>query len=80
MLKKEELLCTEKGCRVTAYVEEKTSRRGGKIVRETNALSCSGMTKCPRTTFCRFVNPLTTRNPLDLASLQEQLPKAAGAQ
>ena len=56
MLSKDSFFCQEKKKTVEALVEKK----GGNC----NPMTCTEMLACPATTFCRFVNPLTPRNPL----------------
>lgn len=56
MLTKDSFFCQEKKKNVEALVEVK----GGNC----NPMTCTEMLSCAATTFCRFVNPLTTRNPL----------------
>lgn len=56
MLTKDSFFCQEKKKNVEALVEKK----GGIC----NPMTCTEMLSCAATTFCRFVNPLTTRNPL----------------
>jgi len=61
MIKKEKAFCAEKNEAVEAIVR---GGRGG----SREAVSCTCMARCAKTTFCRFVNPLTTRNPLQVGS------------
>ncbi|GHT01087.1 hypothetical protein FACS1894139_18200 [Planctomycetales bacterium] len=56
MLEKEDFFCVEKKGTVSALVDHK--RHGGA------PMTCTEMLSCSATTFCRFVNPLTTRVPL----------------
>jgi hypothetical protein len=65
MIGKRTCHCTEKDIEVEAIVEEKKAPRGGEA--RYAFLRCSGAAACDKSTFCRFVNPLTTRNPLELA-------------
>ncbi len=63
MIEKLPLYCEERREKVEALVQ---ITHPGKKNESKAVLSCTAMLKCPRTTFCRFVNPLTTRNPLQL--------------
>lgn len=56
MLSQKKFYCQEKKKTVEALVDTK-----GK---ESCIMNCNDMLFCDGTTFCRFVNPLTTRNPL----------------
>jgi hypothetical protein len=49
---------------VQAMVEQRKVRRAGQTMTVKTPLSCERVKVCPRTAFCRFVNPLSTRNPL----------------
>lgn len=64
MIAKETLHCQELKQDVEALVEQKTVGKGKAAEVQKHAVSCTRMLTCDRTTFCRFVNPLTTRNPL----------------
>ncbi len=66
MIVKQQVYCSEKGIWVEALLEERTVRAGGDTVTTRTPLSCTRMAECSRTLFCRFVNPLTTRNPLEI--------------
>lgn len=57
MISKENIFCQELKGTVEVLVESKK----GKV---RNPVSCTKAFECSRTTFCRFVNPLTTRIPL----------------
>lgn len=62
MLSQEQLYCTQRETMVEVLVE---SQSQGKNARQKKRpVSCARACECPKTTFCRFVNPLTTRNPL----------------
>lgn len=61
MIAMEDRVCQETGKTVQALVE---TRNPGKPSEVKEPLSCTQMAACAKTTFCRFVNPLTTRNPL----------------
>lgn len=71
MITKRECYCAVRETTVEAVVEE--SRKGkGKDAGVRHAfLRCSQSKECPKSTFCRFVNPLTTRNPLSLDTEKE---------
>ncbi len=56
MIVQEKMYCTEKNIEVDV-LKEITSRKK-------DIAACNNMLYCEATTFCRFVNPLTTRNPL----------------
>ncbi len=66
MISKKTMFCSEKSEMVEALAETVK----GKVA----AVGCSNMVSCEATRFCRFVNPLTTRNPL---SENEPLPAEA---
>ena len=76
MISKKACFCQLTEHRVEAIVEELVKGRGK--ARETIAtiLDCTASTKCSKSSFCRFVNPLTTRNPLEI--LDEAAPLPAG--
>lgn len=57
MIEKKDLFCQLREENVEALVENKRGK-------EPTPVSCTKMIECDRTAFCRFVNPLTTRNPL----------------
>lgn len=59
MIAQERHYCQEKAKAVDVLVEKK----GGKSA----VVGCNHMLFCDGTTFCRFVNPLTNRNPLSAA-------------
>ncbi len=65
MLKKKKIYCGERKALVDALVDEKILKNG---TVEVTVMSCMDTAVCARTTFCRFVNPLTVRNPLDPAA------------
>ena len=56
MIQQKKMYCTEKEIEVDVLVDVKA--------RSTTIAACNNMLYCEATTFCRFVNPLTTRNPL----------------
>lgn len=56
MIEQEKMYCTEKAKEVDILVE--------RTARKKEIAACNNMLYCEATTFCRFVNPLTTRNPL----------------
>ena len=56
MVRTEHMQCTIINKTVDVWVEQV---RKTKVVR-----GCSNCFICPKTTFCRFVNPLTVQNPL----------------
>ena len=56
MIVQEKMFCTEKKQEVEVLVEI--------TARKKDIAACNNMLYCEATTFCRFVNPLTTRNPL----------------
>ncbi len=66
MIIKQQVLCREKNIMVEALLEERNIRVKGKITKTRTPLSCTRMTECSGKLFCRFVNPLTTRNPLEI--------------
>jgi hypothetical protein len=66
MISKRECYCSVLEESVEAIVEESSAGRGkGAAVRRA-FLRCSRSGVCSKSAFCRFVNPLTTRNPLSL--------------
>ncbi|MBN2712199.1 MAG: hypothetical protein JXR97_07145 [Planctomycetes bacterium] len=69
MISKEEIFCHERKIKVEALVE--TKKKGKEQLK--TPISCTKMLECARTTFCRFVNPLTTRNPLVQADEKEEV-------
>ncbi len=56
MIVQEKMFCTEKEKTVDVLLEV--------TARKKDIAACNNMLYCEATTFCRFVNPLTTRNPL----------------
>lgn len=70
MIGKRMCYCMEKDTQVEAIVEEKRSGRGREAEKQVRFLRCSAAGACERSTFCRFVNPLTTRNPLSLETAE----------
>lgn len=66
MMAKRPMFCTEKNMEVEALVQEKKSGRGSAATVSYAPLTCQNAKNCERTTFCRFVNPLTTRIPLTM--------------
>lgn len=64
MMQKRTMYCTLKETNVEAMVMEKRQGRGANATTTDMPLSCQNAKSCERTTFCRFVNPLTTRVPL----------------
>lgn len=56
MIVQEKMFCTEKEKNVDVLLEI--------TARKKDIAACNNMLYCEATTFCRFVNPLTTRNPL----------------
>lgn len=64
MIKKAQLLCNEVGHPVDVLVTVRTTRKDGRLVETPTPLSCQRAEQCSRTVACRFINPLTTRNPL----------------
>lgn len=65
MIQKEQMHCKERGTAVDVLVEVKQAGRAGST---RTCLNCMAMTGCAPTAFCRFVNPLTTRSPLEALS------------
>lgn len=65
MIQKEQMHCKERGTAVDVLVE---IRQTGKAAPTRTCLNCMAMTGCAPTSFCRFVNPLTTRSPLEVLS------------
>ena len=63
MIEKRKLHCSLKNKTVESLVEIRKAK-SGQPGEEVLPLNCVAAMTCPRTTFCRFVNPLTTRNPL----------------
>lgn len=70
MIEKKEMHCQERNMAVEALVEKKKGR-------DATPISCTRMMECDRTTFCRFVNPLTTRTPLADTPEEAALPGSA---
>jgi len=68
MIKKIKAYCSIRQTTVDALVEDSKVRVGKSTAIRRIPLSCGRVAECPKTTFCRFVNPLTTRNPLSLAA------------
>ena len=66
MIIKQQVMCREKDIMVEALLEERTIRVKGKATKTRTPLSCTRMADCSGKLFCRFVNPLTTRNPLEI--------------
>lgn len=62
--------CNEKETEVEAVVDEQKKGRGKNAEIRHSFLRCSNSSNCDKSTFCRFVNPLTTRNPLELATTE----------
>ncbi len=56
MIIQEKMYCSEKNEEVDVLVEI--------TPRKKEIAACNNMLYCEATTFCRFVNPLTVRNPL----------------
>ncbi len=77
MFNKRRCWCTLIGQEVEAIVEETRKGRGAKAERVYTFYTCAHAGRCDRTAFCRFVNPLTTRNPLELMDQQAQKPGVA---
>ena len=67
MILKQTAYCTVRNMTVETLVEE-TKVGGRKATVQRTPLTCARMAECPRTTFCRFVNPLTTRVPLEASA------------
>ncbi len=70
MIGKKKCFCDTKAIEVMAIVEEisKTRKKSdGTII---TYLNCDNAKSCDKETFCKFVNPLTTRIPL--LPLEEQ--------
>lgn len=65
MLAKNSFFCQEKQKNVKALVDKKTAHQA--------PMTCTEMLSCAATTFCRFVNPLTTRNPLRAISPEPEV-------
>lgn len=65
MIQKEQMHCTERRSTVEVLVE---IRNPGKGTGNRTCLNCLAMAGCAPTAFCRFVNPLTTRSPLEALS------------
>ncbi|MBN1257013.1 MAG: hypothetical protein JXA52_04840 [Planctomycetes bacterium] len=65
MISKRECFCAEQQVTVEAIVEEK--KKTGELTYK--FLRCGHSSKCCKSTFCRFVNPLTTRNPLEIGRI-----------
>ncbi|MCX7934377.1 MAG: hypothetical protein N3A66_03860 [Planctomycetota bacterium] len=76
MIKKIKAHCSIRQTAVEALVEDSKARVGKETVLRRIPLSCGRVAECPKTTFCRFVNPLTTRNPLSLEEAEAE--SAAG--
>lgn len=77
MVHKEECFCEIRNGTVVAIVEESPTGRGRSRRITRHPIACTGVGSCPRTTFCRFVNPLTTRNPLRLPEVAAPADAAA---
>ncbi len=79
MISREQCFCEVRKTNVIAYVEESARNRGRKQPSSRNPVACAESSTCPRTAFCRFVNPLTTRNPLTPAdaSASPEMPAEA---
>jgi hypothetical protein len=66
MIAKRQCYCTETTRTVQAVVEEARKGRGKDAEVRYSFLKCLGSADCSKATFCRFVNPLTVRNPLEI--------------
>jgi hypothetical protein len=64
VIEKQPMFCNEREAVVDVLVEKAKPRRGSTQSAACTPIHCNAVAECPRTTFCRFVNPLTTRNPL----------------
>ncbi len=62
MIEKRKMHCTLQNKQVDSLVEIRKARSAK--AGEAMPINCERAFECSRTTFCRFVNPLTTRNPL----------------
>lgn len=76
MISRQQVYCSEQDKHIEALVEEKKAGRGKNAAVKRTVLNCTNVLNCPRTTFCRFVNPLTTRNPL---RLEDPVPETTAA-
>lgn len=58
--------CEVRGCDVEIImVRLKKSKQKESVL---TPLRCQSSSKCPKSAFCRFVNPLTTRIPVNLGA------------
>ena len=60
MILQEKRFCSEQNLEVEAVLEVIKTKTG----EETVPVACANMAACDAKVFCRFVNPLTQRNPL----------------
>jgi hypothetical protein len=70
MIRKEQAFCTERRVVVEALLEE--TRVGKAKTAQKVPLACTRMGECAKTAFCRFVNPLTMRVPLQMIENSEK--------
>ncbi|MHC4870827.1 MAG: hypothetical protein ACYTFY_03185 [Planctomycetota bacterium] len=73
MIDKKECFCSLQEKNVTAIVEQISKGRGKGSETLTTFLNCDDSSTCNRESFCKFVNPLTTRIPLETITEQTAL-------
>ena len=78
MVGKRACVCQAKKATVQALVQETKKGKGKNVEVSYKVLSCDNSRTCEKSLFCRFVNPLTTRVPLEVAAAEE--PAQASAQ
>lgn len=61
--------CEIRGCKVEILMVKlkKTKQKGGSMA----PVRCQSAGDCPKSSFCRFVNPLTTRMPVNFDNPSE---------
>ena len=77
MFDKKEAFCQAANATVRVWCQDGSDR--GAFPAASRVLRCERSVQCPKTTFCRFVNPLTTRSPLVFGSGAPPAPRRAAS-
>mgnify|MGYP001809931862 CR=1 FL=1 len=78
-ISKMDCFCSLKDTTVTAMVNLYRTGKGAKASEQATIIMCDGAAKCGKTDYCKFVNPLSNRNPLEFIERKEVEPDSVRA-
>lgn len=68
---KTDCYCALKETTVTAMIQAHRTGKGKNTSEQLTVIMCDGATQCNKSDYCKFVNPLSNRNPLEMIQTTE---------